>query len=78
MILALFCQLGSAVASVQPQGLRQLNVIAEGAEIVPNLPDAVAGWCWICLAASKALAAVSSGGLCLASALFDQGYLGEN
>lgn len=34
-ILALFYQLGSAVASVHPQGSRQFNVIAEGAEIVP-------------------------------------------
>lgn len=30
------------------------------------------------LAASKALAAVSSGGLCLASGLFDQEYLGAD
>lgn len=34
--------------SVYPQGLRQLNVIAEEAEIVPSLPDPIAGWCCIC------------------------------
>lgn len=30
------------------------------------------------LSASKALAGVSSGGLCLTSGLFGQGYLGDN
>lgn len=35
--------LGSAVAPIHPQGLRQISVIAEGAEIVPSLADPIAG-----------------------------------
>lgn len=59
--------LGSALASIHPQGLRQFSVIAEGAEIVPSLPDPIAGSVGSLLAASKALDGVSSGGFCLAS-----------
>lgn len=73
VILGLFYWLGSAVASAHPQGLRQLSVIAEGAEIVPSLPDPIAGWCWLCFGWSQLRRTLS-----LASGLFDQGYLGEN
>lgn len=63
--------------SAQPQGLRQVTVIAaEGAEIVPHLPDPTAAWGWISSGCPQSTGWSQLRGLCPAPGLFDQGYLG--